>query len=158
MSLRKLYAARRQVGRIARRLAVWPAAALLAACVGPATPASSPLIGSWVTPDHDQVTFREDTVVLTPDNGQPTPMSREDCAGNFRLAYGRMTSESLETLFPHQPDLRVKLKALLVAPVYPAANLDCDRGGTTYVLLDDRDLIAIYRDADIAGIQRLTRL
>jgi hypothetical protein len=35
--------------------------------------------------------------------------------------------------------------------------LDCDRGDQTYVLLNDRQLVAIYRDGDIGAIDRLAR-
>jgi hypothetical protein len=46
---------------------------------------------------------------------------------------------------------------LLVEPTYPVASLDCDRGDQTYVLLSDRQLVAIYRDGDIGAIDRLAR-
>jgi 16S rRNA A1518/A1519 N6-dimethyltransferase RsmA/KsgA/DIM1 with predicted DNA glycosylase/AP lyase activity len=44
-----------------------------------------------------------------------------------------------------------------VRPDYPVAELGCGEGGTTYVLLDDGKLIAIHRDADVAGIEELSR-
>ncbi len=40
---------------------------------------------------------------------------------------------------------------------YVVAELGCGEGGTTYVLLDDGKLIAIHRDADVAGIEELSR-
>ena len=43
-------------------------------------------------------------------------------------------------------------------PDYPVAELSCGEGGSTYVLLGERDLVAIHRDRDIAGIERLSRL
>ena len=43
-------------------------------------------------------------------------------------------------------------------PDYAVAELACGEGNSTYVLLDDRDLVAIYRDRDVAGIERLSRL
>jgi hypothetical protein len=46
---------------------------------------------------------------------------------------------------------------LLVEPSYPVARLDCDRGDQTYVLLNDHQLVAIYRDGDIGAIDRLAR-
>jgi hypothetical protein len=46
---------------------------------------------------------------------------------------------------------------LLVAPTYPVASLRCDRGDHTYVLLNDRELVAIYRDGDIGVVERLAR-
>jgi hypothetical protein len=42
-------------------------------------------------------------------------------------------------------------------PEYPVAELRCDQGDNTYVLLDDRGLVAIYRDQGIAGIEQLSR-
>ena len=54
-------------------------------------------------------------------------------------------------------DLRSRLTLLLVRPDYPVAELGCGEGGTTYVLLDDGKLIAIHRDADVAGIEELSR-
>ena len=46
---------------------------------------------------------------------------------------------------------------LLAEPSYPIAELDCDRGDQTYVLLNDRQIVAIYRDGDIGAIDRLAR-
>ncbi|MBV8090766.1 MAG: hypothetical protein JO139_14575 [Alphaproteobacteria bacterium] len=46
---------------------------------------------------------------------------------------------------------------MLVEPSYPVAMLDCDRGDQTYVLLNDGELVAIYRDGDIGAIERLAR-
>jgi hypothetical protein len=40
---------------------------------------------------------------------------------------------------------------------YPVAELDCDKGDQTYVLLNDHQLLAIYRDGDIGAIERLAR-
>ena len=37
------------------------------------------------------------------------------------------------------------------------AELDCDRGDQTYVLLNDRQLVAIYRDGDIGAIEQMAR-
>ena len=37
-------------------------------------------------------------------------------------------------------------------------NVTCGEGASTYVLLDDRDLVVIHRDRDVAGIERLSRL
>ena len=65
--------------------------------------------------------------------------------------------QALTDLIARQPDLRKKLSELLVEPSYPVARLDCDRGDQTYVLLNDRQLVAIYRDGDIGAIDRLAR-
>jgi hypothetical protein len=46
---------------------------------------------------------------------------------------------------------------MLVEPSYPVAMLVCDRGDQTYVLLNDGELVAIYRDGDIGAIERLAR-
>ena len=46
---------------------------------------------------------------------------------------------------------------MLGRPDYPVAELGCGEGGTTYVLLDDHNLVAIHRDADVAGIEQLSR-
>ena len=89
---------------------------------------------------------------------QPTPMGAESCAGAFRFGYGRKSREALIGLAPRQPDLRGKLASLLVQPDYPVAELACGAGDSTYVLLGERDLVAIYRDRDIAGVERLSRL
>ena len=31
------------------------------------------------------------------------------------------------------------------------------QAGTTYVLVDDRNVVAIHRDADVAGVEQLSR-
>ena len=139
------------------RLAV-PAflAAFAAACVAPPLP--NPFAGAWATADRQQIAFRDDTVMVNPPDTKPTAMAAESCAGAFRFTYGRKSREALIGLAPHQPDLRGKLANLLVQPDYAVAELACGEGNSTYVLLDDRDLVAIYRDRDVAGIERLSRL
>ena len=79
------------------------------------------------------------------------------CEGKFRFGYARRNREALIALAPGQPDLRSRLTLMLVRPDYPVAELGCGEGDTTYVLLGDRDLVAIYRDAGVAGIERLSR-
>ena len=69
----------------------------------------------------------------------------------------RGSPQALTDLITRQPDLRQKLSELLVEASYPVARLDCDRGDQTYVLLNDRQLVAIYRDGDIGAIERLVR-
>ena len=57
------------------------------------------------------------------------------------------------------PSRRHRLRAWLhhTGPEYRVAELSCGDGGTTYVLLDERDLLAIHRDSDIAALARLSR-
>jgi hypothetical protein len=119
---------------------------------------ANPLIGNWATPDHNLVTFRTDAVVVTPDKGQAVTMGPGDCNGVYKLQYGHMATAALQQSFPSQPDLQGKLKQLLVNPDYPVADVTCDRGGTTYLMLDDRRLIAVYRDAGVGGVEAYSRL
>jgi hypothetical protein len=134
------------------------AALLPAACaiVEPPPPAN-PFTGAWANPERRQIAFRDDTVVITPANQPPTPLSAAACDGKFRFSYGRKSRDALLTLTPHQPDVRRRIAAQLLRPDYPTAELTCGDGGTTYVLLAERDLLAIHHDRDIAGIERLTR-
>jgi len=143
-------------GRLA---AVITIAALLDACaflLGPVP--DNPIIGTWANTENDRVTFNSDSVTVTPNKGKPTAMGPGECNGVFKIAYGRMETAPLGKLFPAQPDLEDKLKALLVQPEYPVAEVTCDRGGTTYLMIGERDLLAIYRDAGLGGIERLKRL
>ena len=119
---------------------------------------ASPLIGNWTDQDRNKVTFRADAVVLTPDKGQATTMGPGECNGLYKLQYGRMESAALRRSFPTQPDLQSKLKQLLVDPAYPVADVTCDQGGTTYLLLDDSRMLAIYRDGGVGGTESLSRL
>jgi hypothetical protein len=139
------------------RLATLAVLAALAACAAPEPPAN-PFAGAWTTAERQHIAFRDNTIVVNPPDAQPTTMGAESCAGAFRFAYGRKSREALIGLAPHQPDLRGKLASLLVRPDYPVAELACGEGDSTYVLLDERDLVAIYRDRDIAGFERLSRL
>lgn len=132
-------------------------AALPIGCAAPPTPAS-PFAGAWTTAEREQIAFRDDTVVINPPGAQPTTMGAEACDGAFHFSYGRQSRQALIALAPHQPDLTGKLASLLVQPDYPVAELTCGEGGSTYVLLNERDLVAIHRDRDIAGIERLSRL
>ena len=132
-------------------------AALPIGCAAPGPPAN-PFAGSWATADRQQIAFRDTTIVVNPPNAQPTTMGAESCGGAFRFGYARKSREALIGLAPHQPDLRGRLASLLVRPDYPVAELNCGEGDSTYVLLGERDLVAIYRDRDIAGVERLSRL
>jgi len=150
---------RARVCSIGKRLAVVLLALSPAACAileGPEPP--NPLIGTWTTADNNRVTFKSDAVVVAPDKGKPTTMGKSECNGVYKLAYGRMQTAPLKQLFPLQVDLSAQLKQLLVRPEYPVAEMTCDRGGTTYLMLDDRQLLAIYRDGAVGGIERMTRL
>lgn len=145
----------------ARRGLVAVSAALLCASCGFLpfqNQSSSPLTGNWADPDHNKVTFRADAVVLTPNDGQPTTMGPGECNGTYKLQYGRMASAALQQSFPSQPDLQNKLKQLLTKPDYPVADVTCDQGGTTYLMLDDNRVLAVYRDAGTGGTQSLSRL
>jgi len=148
-----------QIHDAAGRLTAVALLALLPSCafLEPGPPAN-PLLGTWSTADNDRVTFGPNSVVVTPNNAKPTAMGPGDCNGVFKIAYGRMQTAPFATLFPTQPDLETKLKNLLVKPEYPVADVTCDQGGTTYLMLDDHQLVAIYRDAGIGGVERLTRL
>lgn len=140
------------------RLAWLAAAVLPAACATPAAPPASPFDGGWATAEHQEIAFRDNTVVLHPPGEAPTPMSAQSCSGAFRFDYGHKSRETLLGLTPTQPDLRRRLEQLLVQGDYPVAELTCGEGASTYVLLDDRDLLAIHSDEGIAGIETMTRL
>jgi len=128
------------------------------ACVAPEPAAArNPFVGTWATADNDSVIIRQDTIVQTQPDGHSTALDKNTCRGLFRFAYGTQSRQALTDLIPRQPDLRKKLSDLLVEPSYPVARLDCDRGDQTYVLLNDRQLVAIYRDGDIGAIDRLVR-
>ncbi len=125
-------------------------------CVAPAPPAN-PFLGAWATADNNAVTIREDTIVQTEPDGRSVALDSKACRGVFRFNYGTKSRQSLTDLVPRQPELRKKLSEMLAQPSYPVAQLDCDQGDQTYVLLDDRQLVAIYRDGDIGAIERLAR-
>jgi len=133
------------------------AAVLPAACIAPEMP-DGEFAGTWATAERHQIAFRADTVVVNPGDAAPSPMAADSCAGTFRFGYGRKSREALLGLMPHQRDLQTRLATMLARPDYPVAELTCGDGASTYVLLDDRDLVVIHRDRDIAGIERLSRL
>jgi hypothetical protein len=130
------------------------------ACVGMMgdTGSANPFAGKWATADHAQIAFRNDTIVLMPPDGPPTPMTAAECNGAFRYRHGRMTKASLTSIAAAQPDVHQKLLDLLSRPDYPVIEIGCGRGTSTYVLLDDGHLIAIYRDRDVVGLDRLSRI
>ncbi|MGD9614028.1 MAG: hypothetical protein AB7H90_06395 [Alphaproteobacteria bacterium] len=136
------------------------AALLPAACAGPMAPPrppADPFIGAWTTAERHRIAFRDDTVVMNPPGAPPTPLAAAVCDGRFRFGYDRRSREALLALAPQQPDLYRRLATQLTGPDYRVAELTCGDGGTTYVLLGERDLLAIHRDRDIAAIERLSR-
>ena len=135
---------------------LWASLAVLP--IGCATKPVNPFAGAWTTPENQQIAFRADTLVINPPGAGPTPMAGDTCANSFRFGYGRKSREALLELTPRQPDLRNRLAGLLVQPDYPVAELACGEGESIYVLLDERELVAIHRDRDVAGIERLSRL
>lgn len=142
--------------RLAASLA---AAALPLACALPpqAPQAANPFLGTWASPEENSITFRPDTVVQIPPQGPPQAFGNETCDGNFRFRYTAENRAALIALIPRQPGLQDQLSRLLPRPRYRVAELACGQGDQTYVLLGDRALVAIYRDGDIGGIERLTR-
>lgn len=133
-------------------------AALPLACTfSPPTAVENPFVGNWVTAENASITIRPDTVVQHQPDGENTTLDQRSCRGVFSFAYGTKTRQALTGLVPRQPDLRQRLSQLLVEPSYPVAELYCDRGDQIYVLLNDRQLLAIYRDGDIGAIDRLAR-
>jgi hypothetical protein len=143
--------------RLGRDVAVLILAAAPLACVAPEPTVQNPFLGTWATADNDSVTIRQDTIVQTQPDGRSTALDQASCGGVFRFGYDTQSRQTLTDLIARQPDLRKKLSELLVEPSYPVARLDCDRGDQTYVLLNDRQLVAIYRDGDIGAIDRLAR-
>jgi hypothetical protein len=147
-------AARAPAGRLMLTLA----ALLPAACAGPAVPPpANPFVGAWNTAERQQIAFRDDTVVMNQRGAAPTPLDAGVCEGRFRFGYDRKSRDALLALTARQPDLRRRLETQLTGPEYRVAELSCGDGGTTYVLLGDRDLLAIHRDSDIAALARLSR-
>jgi hypothetical protein len=121
-------------------------------------PPGNPFDGLWTTPEKNQIAFRDGTIVVPGENNQPMTMSAASCEGAFGFDYGRKNRDALIRLTPHQPDLTGKLSNLLAQADYPVAELTCGEGASTYVLLDERDLLVIHRDRDIAAIERMSRL
>jgi hypothetical protein len=142
-------------------VALLPAAACAVPRLAPPTPTptpTNPFAGTWSAGERQQIGFREATVVISSGGAPPTPLSAATCDGTFRFGYGRESRAALLGLPLHQPDLQRQLAAILTAADYPVAEAICGEGGTVYVLLDQHDLLAIHRDRDVAGVERLTRL
>lgn len=142
--------------RLCRRALPPLVAAVAAACAAPQPP-PSPFVGTWATADNDAVTIRADTVVENAPGGQSVPLDQSACNGTFSFGYAVWSRQQLVGLLPRQPGLDKNLSELLAAPSYPVAVLRCDHGDHTYVLLNDRELVAIYRDGEIGVVERLAR-
>jgi hypothetical protein len=132
-------------------------AAPLGCTVYPPPQAENAFIGTWVAADNASISIRPDTIVQHQPDGQSIALDSSTCRGLFRFSYGTKTRQALTELVPRQPELRQRLSDLLAEPSYRVAELDCDRGDQTYVLLDDRQVLAIYRDGDVGAIDRLAR-
>jgi len=146
------------LSRIPRLVAVVSVAAAPLTCtLSPPPRVENPFIGTWVTAENASITIRQDTIVQHQPDGQSTALDNSACRGVFHFTYGTKTRQALTGLVPRQPELRQRLTDLLVEASYPVAELDCDRGDQTYVLLNDHQLLAIYRDGDIGAIDRLVR-
>ena len=118
---------------------------------------ANPFLGTWETAEHASITFRPDTVLQNPPAGPPQAFGEDTCGGVFRFRYTSKSREALAALIPRQPDVQGELSQLLPQPRYRVAELACDQGDQTYILLNDRELVAVYRDGDIGGIERLAR-
>jgi hypothetical protein len=117
----------------------------------------NPFVGDWLTAEDASITIRPDTIVQHQPDGESTTLDKNTCRGVFRFIYATKSRDALTGLISRQPDLRERLSTILVEQSYPIAELDCDRGDQTYVLLNNRQLLAIYRDGDIGAIERLAR-
>lgn len=147
----------REWGRLRGAVLTMIAIALFACAAPPPAPSRNPFVGTWANADNDTITIRQDTVVPDQTSGQSAPLDSRTCNGNFSFSYATWKREALAGLLPRQPNLAQNLSALLVAPTYPVAVLRCDQGDHTYVLLNDHELVAIYRDGDVGVVERLAR-
>ena len=135
-----------------------PALALSMSACGLFEQPDNPLLGTWSTQDRNKVTFSPNAVIVAPDKGPATTMSAQECNGAYKLLYGRMETAALQRAFPGQADLTAKLKQLLTQPEYPVADVTCDRGGTSYLMLDNSRMLAVYRDGGVGGLEAYSRL
>ena len=132
--------------------------AALAACAVPPPPQiQNPFVGTWATADNNIIDIRADTVVLNLATGQHIPLDSSTCNGVFSFTYATWNTQTLTALLPRQPSLAKNLSDLLTSPTYPVAQLRCDRGDQTYILIRDNQLLAIYRDGQIGAIEKLAR-
>jgi hypothetical protein len=142
---------------LARRVLAILLAAAIAGCTAPPPAPTNPFLGTWSTPDSATILIRQDTVVQNQPDGQSVALDRNSCNGRFSFTYTVWHREALAALLPRQPNLDKNLSALLAAPTYPVALLRCDHGDHTYVLLNDHEIVAIYRDGDIGVVEHLAR-
>jgi hypothetical protein len=141
-----------------RRVAALLLLAAPAACATQRPPPSqNPFVGIWSDPDNETITIRQDTVVQNQPDGRSIALGTDTCDGAFSFAYANWNRRALTGLLPRQPSLDRTLSDLLVAPVYPVAVLHCGNGDQTYVLLNEHQLVAIYRDGDVGAVERLAR-
>jgi hypothetical protein len=148
------------IGHSLLRVAIVFACLAPAACIpfgGRQESSSNPFHGVWQTADHDEIAFGDDTVELAPPKGKRIPITAAQCNGGYFFHYGRMTRDSLLGTTASQPDVKNRLSAILKDPVYPVAEMGCDHGTSTYVLLDPSHLVVIYRDRDVVGLDRMKR-
>lgn len=132
--------------------------AVLFACAAPPPAAPpNPFVGTWANADNDTVAIEQTTIVEHQPGGQPVALDSAACRGVFSFTYATSSTRSLTALLPRQPNLASDLAGLLVAPSYPVAVLHCGQGDHTYVLVNDHELVAIYRDGDIGAVERLAR-
>ena len=144
--------------RTLRLSTVITCSALALACTPPLPQrVEDPFVGNWVTAENASITIRPDTIVQHQPDGESTTLDQTACHRMFRFAHGTKSRQELTGLVPRQPDLRQKISDILVEQSYPVAELNCDRGDQTYVLLNDRQVLAIYRDGNIGAIERLAR-
>jgi hypothetical protein len=149
---------RRRFRRRFRRVVALVLLAVPPACaVQQPLPAQNPFVGIWADPDNDTITIRPDTVVQNEPDGRSIALDSDTCGGAFSFAYANWDRHALTGLLPRQPELDKNLSDLLVAPIYPVAVLHCGHGDQTYVLLDEHQLVAIYRDGDVGAVERLAR-
>lgn len=125
--------------------------------VAPSDGIENPFVGTWATAENATITIRPETVIQHQPDGKSTTLDKATCRGVFSFSYGTKSPQALAGLLPRQPELQRRMSDILIEPSYRVAELDCDRGDHTYVLIGDRQLLAIYRDGDIGAIDRLAR-
>jgi hypothetical protein len=134
------------------------AAALPLACTSAPPPqVENRFVGNWATAEDASITIRPDTIIQHQPNGESTTLDASTCRGVFGLVYATKGRDALIGLISRQPELRRRLSTLLPEQSYQVVEVDCDRGDQTYVLLNDRELLAIYRDREVGAIERLAR-
>ena len=118
-------------------------------------------VGSWSTAER-QARSRSatDTVVFNLPDRRPDSRSRSarKPARQVPFSLGRRAATSLDRRSPRRrPISRQLVGRCSVAPVIRSPSWAAITARSTYVMLDDHELVAIYRDRDIVGLDRLTR-